>query len=537
MSTKKIIVLPENEVCEVQGAEDFLTAVRRNRSLFLDAACNGARRCGKCRIIVREGKLTPVSEAEQRLLKPEEIENGVRLACCCAFEEDETQAVIEIPSRGANKTVVLDTVEQIEVGEHPLFCEKGDHKYGIAVDIGTTTVATVLLEMDTGKTIAKASDVNPQVVVGGDVLTRIAHTMEKADGLNELQSLIVDGLNRLTEELFEKSGKGPEDICGYVVAANCTMLHLLLGVDPAGISRAPFIPAFKEGQMLKASDIGLLPGNPDAGLYCLPSVSAYIGADITAGIYMSRIFETKDNVLFIDIGTNGEIVLSVKGKLHACSCAVGPAMEGMNITCGMRAAEGAIEHIAFKNGVISTKVIGDKEPIGICGSGVLEAVAALLEAGAINPGGRLHPRGSAIEDLYFDQDGTKGFYIWRGKQDIVFTQQDVRQIQLAKGAVLSGFTALVERAGITFEELDKVIIAGQFGSHLQVETLILIEMLPEEVRGKVDYIGNSSLAGAESVLMDRDLVDIFENLAKDVDYFELGAMKGYQDLFIKCLTF
>ena len=540
------------------GIDDNMTlleAVRKAEGIRFETPCNGRGTCGKCKVIVWEGRLKPLSPSEEKALTDIEKAEGFRLACCARPEEGyEGHIVIELPRKEEKAVVLADADYKREVKD-PLFLEKGDKGYGIAVDIGTTTVAAVLLDLTSGETLARTSSINPQTEVGGDVLSRIAYTISYPEtGLKTCQDLIVGTLNKMTQDLLDKAGVKAADLKGYTIAANCTMLHLLLGVDPQSLSRAPFTPVFTESRTLTASEIGLCPMNPEARLYCLPSVSAYIGADIVAGIRMSGIDKTDKNVMFIDIGTNGEIVLSKRGKLYACSCAAGPAMEGMNISCGMRAAEGAIEGVRYNDsvGMIWLRVIGDTRdendilvkrlpPTGICGSGVLECVAMLLKTRAISRTGKVSPKGSSIEKEYYQNSKEKGYRIWNNEEygipSIYFTQADIRQIQLAKGAILSGFTALIEKSGLTFDDLDEVIIAGQFGSHLKAETLADIGILPGGTRDRVRYIGNSSLAGAISVFLDRSLIDVYEDLSRDVDYMELGAYKGYAELFMECLSF
>ena len=565
---------PAGAVVTLEEGATLLEAIRLAGDIRFETPCNGRGTCGKCRIIVREGNLIPLTPSEQKALSDREIEDGFRLACCARVAGDGGTVVIELPGK-EEKAVVLADADYAREVKAPLFAEKGERAFGIAIDIGTTTVASVLLDLQSGETLARTSAVNPQTEVGGDVLTRIAYTISNPEtGLKNCQSLIVGLLNKMTDEMLAKTGLKATDICGYSIAANCTMLHLLLGVDPQTLSRAPFTPVFTEGQFLKANDIGLCPGNPEAGLYCLPSVSAYIGADIVAGIYMSGIDKTDKNIMFIDIGTNGEIVLSRGGKLFACSCAAGPAMEGMNISCGMRAAEGAVESVFYddKAGRIAVRIIGEDRafygdgtavpqgeaplhgsesdsasgdtwqipPVGICGSGVLESVAMLLKTRGIARDGKVKPKGSLIEAASYKDGKDKGYYICGGPESekpIWFSQADVRQIQLAKGAILSGFTALIEKSGLTFDDLDEVIIAGQFGSHLKAETLADIGILPGETRNRVRYIGNSSLAGAISVFLDKGLVGVYEGLRQGVDYMELGTYKGYANLFMECLAF
>lgn len=534
----KLEILPGNQVIEIKPGETILQAIRKDNSISFESPCNGKGSCGKCKIILREGTLSPMEPAERRKVTTQEVAAGYRLACYAQCVSEEGTLVIEFP-KGAGKSVVLAEAEYEKTVKEQLFYVPGEMEYGIAVDIGTTTVAAVLLDLKTGDVLAKTSAINPQTTVGGDVLSRIAHTMMTEDGLEQLQKMIVDELNRMSGEMLQKTGLNASCIAGYSIAANCTMLHLLLGVDPQSLSRVPFKPVFTEGQMMPASQIGLLPENPKTMLYCLPSISAYIGADIVAGIYRSGIFNTDKNIMFIDIGTNGEIVLSQKGKMFGCSCAAGPAMEGMNITCGMRAAEGAVEGVSYSDGEIRLKVIGDIVPKGICGSGVLETVAMLLNTRSMSASGKVEQENSLIKENFFRFGKSIGYYLHKGdvNDNIYFNQHDIRQIQLAKGAILSGFCALIEKSGLSFEELDQVIIAGQFGSHLKAETLIDIGILPQETRGKVSYIGNSSLSGAISCLLDKSLTDLMEKLARKVDYMELGNYPHYDKLLMKCMMF
>ena len=548
----RLSILPYNRKVTIGPGETLLDAIRKAEGIRFETPCNGRGTCGKCKVIVTEGTLLPPTASELKALTDEEVEAGYRLACCArpadavsdgsGRDEAEEGLVIELPQKEEKAVVLADADYHREVVD-PLFTQKGESGVGIAVDIGTTTVAAVLLDLESGDTLARTSAINPQTEVGGDVLSRIAYTIANPDsGLKKCQSLIVDALNIMTDDLLSESGRPLDDLKGYSIAANCTMLHLLLGVDPQSLARAPFTPVFTEGQMMTAGEIGLCPAKPEAGLYCLPSVSAYIGADIVAGIHMSGISHTDKNIMFIDIGTNGEIVLSKKGELYACSCAAGPAMEGMNISCGMRAAEGAIESVRYdeETGKVTVGVIGDTAvPSGICGSGVLESVAMLLRTRGIDKNGKIAPEGSLIASEFFREGKEKGYYLWRGEggKAVSFSQADVRQIQLAKGAILSGFMALVEKSGLTFDELDEVIIAGQFGAHLKAETLADIGILPGETRNRVRYIGNSSLAGAISVFLDRRLVDVYEGLRQGVDYMELGAYKGYSNLFMACIPF
>ncbi len=408
----------------------------------------------------------------------------------------------------------------------------------VAVDIGTTTVACTLVDLETGEELGQAADINPQTLYGSDVLSRIEHTMQNANGVQALQALIASCLDRLTAQMAEAAGISPINIYAFAVAANTTMLHLLLGVNPKSIAHAPYYPVLTDATVVPAHSLGLKNASADAVLCCLPSISAYIGADILAGIDISGIASANDNVLFIDIGTNGEIVLSQRGRLSACSCAAGPALEGMNISCGMRAAAGAIEQVQFGDDGFTVKTIGGAPPAGICGSGVLDIMATLLRHGAVDPSGRIASSLPAAFEAHVRPNGkTPAFILSGGDTPVEFTQSDIRQVQLAKGAILSGITALLQTAGLLAEDVDRVLIAGQFGSHLPQESLLSAGILPQDFKGKIQYIGNTSLTGAKLFLLDRSAGERMTRLAQAVSYMELSTYPGYTRLLMDCMKY
>ena len=426
-----------------------------------------------------------------------------------------------------------------------------DKIFGVAIDIGTTTVVCELVDMNTGKQLANSSMINAQKHFGLDVLTRITYEIENPkDGINKLQTAIVDSINDMIEDVCHKTGIEKKYIYEVSVGANCTMMHMLLGISAKTIGKSPYAPVFTGSRNILASEIGIKISKKGR-LYCLPSVSSYIGADIVAGAYVCDLQHKKGNVLFIDIGTNGEIVLSKAGKLLSCSCAAGPALEGMNISSGMRASEGAIEDIEIINGSVNIKTIGNKEPVGICGSGILAAVRELVKSGIIKKEGAFIKKDKLPEtDSRYDLiqlNGKKREFIVCDKstseknnhenEKILITQGDIRQVQLAKGAILSGFLALLRKAGISMSELDKVMIAGQFGAHLPADSLTGTGILPEEVGDKLEYVGNSSKAGAYMALMSSNVKKEMEELAVNMDYMELGAIEDYERLFSDCLIF
>ncbi|MBQ2327169.1 MAG: DUF4445 domain-containing protein, partial [Clostridia bacterium] len=434
-----------------------LLNVLHESGCFIESPCAGTGVCGKCRVRVFGGNASPLTEDEKRLLKPEEIEKGIRLSCMVKVKGD---IDVELPGQEkGNKVLTSGFMPDFER-------DSFDGGYGVAVDIGTTTVVASLIDMKTGEEIASASEINAQKRFGLDVLTRITYEYENPEkGCLELQKAIVGQLDSMISKACGDAQVDPLDIREVSVAANCTMTHMLLGVDARPLGRSPYVPVFKESKEVKCSDIGIDVCG-EAKLYCLPQVSAYIGADIVAGARVCDMENEKGNALFIDIGTNGEIVLASGGRLLCCSCAAGPALEGANISCGMRAAEGAVEEIEISEDKTDLKVIGDVHPLGLCGSGILAAVRELLDKGYVKPSGvfvKKSTEGPGSDSRLVLQGVKRAFAL---NDNILITQDDVRQVQLAKGAILSGFTALLNKAGIGMDDLDKVLIAGQFGAHL-----------------------------------------------------------------------
>lgn len=514
--------------------------------IFVDNPCNGTGICGKCKVRVfgSEGSVSVMRETEKNLLRQEEIEEGIRLACMTRVYHD---IQVELLQKERKHRVLTG-------GHMPEFDrDHYDGGYGVAVDIGTTTVVLSLVELKTGVELASASRINAQKAFGLDVLTRITYEYEHGEaGMKALQQAIVECLNQMLDEVCGKvlddrnDGEPPFDrnlIREIVVAANCTMTHMLLGIDARSIGRAPYEPVFREAQTCLASEVGLRAGI-ETKLYCLPQVSSYIGADIVAGVYVCELIKAKGNHLFIDIGTNGEIVLASDGKMLSCSCAAGPALEGMNIRYGMRAADGAIEDISMSESGVDLKVIGDAEPSGLCGSGILSVIRELIANGFLKKTGALiQPESLEQHDWRkawirpSSEHEKKREIVLNEEPEILVTQDDIRQVQLAKGAILSGFTALLKKAELRMEDLDRVLIAGQFGAHLPVESLVGVGILPEQVRDKIIYVGNSSKTGAYMALLSLRARDDMENLASKIDYFELAESEDYERIFAECMRF
>jgi len=586
-----------------QLGKDFEYVPKKNllqllleNDIFVDNPCNGNGSCGKCKVRVLEGNLPPLSPTERKLLKEDEINADIRLSCLVVPKEDITilqkerkhkilttgyvpefefnptisKKIFEIKmptlekqspfedslcealgSKKVNWKLLRDyessygTVTGVFNDSELIALEAGDTTeflYGVAIDIGTTTVVAALIDMNNGEELATASRINPQKKFGLDVLTRITYELEHPEGSKEeLQKTIVEAINEMVEELCSEGKVKKENIYEISIAANCTMMHFLLGVDATSIGKSPYAPIFTKAKNISASDLGIKAAKC-ARVYCLPSVSSYIGADIVAGAYVCELHKAEEKILFIDIGTNGEIVLSKGGRLLSCSCAAGPALEGMNISSGMRAAEGAVEGVEITENGIDLKVIGEEDPIGICGSGILAVVKELLRTGIVKNNGAFIKKEQLEESDYrykmIQLNGNKREFILKGTpEQLLITQGDVRQVQLAKGALLSGFYALLKQAKIDMGELDKVMIAGQFGAHLPADSLVGTGILPEEVKNKLVYVGNSSKTGAYMALMSVKVKKEIEELAGEMEYMELGASEGYEKLFSQCLLF
>ncbi len=593
-----IIVSNKNISIEYIPSKNLMQILIDN-NVFIDNPCNGNGSCGKCKIKLLNGCLPQISESERRFLKDEEIAEGVRLACFVIPSEDITIEALQIegkyeilakgyvPDISSFKPVIRKVVREIskptlktQISYEDSLCssfgtekiswellkeldidygkitgifhderligieagDTSDSLYGIAVDIGTTTVVAALIDIKTGQELGTVSSLNPQKKYGLDVLTRITYAAEyPPEGIERLQQEIVSVLNEMIEDISINHKIDIKTIYEISVAGNTTMLHFLLAIDTVSIGRAPYSPVFINSKTVSAEQIGLKAAK-SAVLYCLPSVSAYIGADIVAGAYVCKLHKIKENILFLDIGTNGEMILSCNGRLLSCSCAAGPALEGMNISSGMRAAEGAVEDIRITQEGINLKTIGNKQAVGICGSGILAVVRELLRTGLIKKDGAFIKKNEINEDDYrYDMiqlNGSKReFILTEHPEKIVVTQKDIRQVQLAKGAILSGFYSLIKQMNVEIQDLDKVIIAGQFGAHLPAESLIGLGILPEEVKDKLVYVGNSSKTGAYMALMSVEARKEMENLAKSIDYMELSASEGYEELFTRCLLF
>ena len=426
-----------------------------------------------------------------------------------------------------NKLTIID----IEPGD------TGESLYGIAIDIGTTSVVVCLVDLVEQVLIDKASSGNAQIKYGADVINRIVFSTKK-NGLDELHKAIIhETINPLLHSIYGKNNINRDDVISVVASGNTTMASLFLGIYPDYLRREPYIPPFLKSPKIMGENVEL-DVNPSAYVYLAPNVASYVGGDITAGVLSAGIWASEENVLFIDLGTNGEIVFGNQDFMMSCACSAGPAFEGGGIRCGMRASCGAIENIKINPVTFEPKlgIIGECDPIGICGSGIIDLICQMILTGVIDRRGKIQKELNTSR-IRFDEHGI-GEYVLAFKNeyglenDITVNEVDIDNFIRAKGAIYSGASVLLESLGMDFSVIDKVYIAGGIGNSLNIENAITIGLLPDVEREKFQYIGNSSLVGSYLALISRDAKNKLEEIASQMTYVELSVYPGYMDEFV-----
>ncbi len=419
--------------------------------------------------------------------------------------------------------------------------ESGDttqKHYAVAVDVGTTTVCVELVDLAQGKVLDQTSDYNPQISYGEDVISRIEFA-RKGDGLDLLHQRIVECISKLTRELCQRHGLEAHDLVHYSVAGNTVMSHFLLKLEPRFLRESPYVPVAAHFPAVPAAELGL-PGGEHTLLTLAPCVASYVGGDIVAGVLAAGLAKEAPLTLFIDIGTNGEIVVGNQDFLACAACSAGPAFEGGGIKHGMRATTGAIEAVRIDPATLEPMIltIGNKKPKGICGSGIIALLANLFVEGIIDQSGKYrrdlnHPR------IREGRDGWEYVLVWGQEsatgEDIVFTEADIDNLIRAKGAMFSGYQTLLESVGLDISMVERVILAGNFGSFLDLEQAIIIGLLPDLPRERFYFIGNSSLLGARMATLSEGSLPEMERIAHMMTHFELSAHPGYMDYYVSAL--
>jgi uncharacterized 2Fe-2S/4Fe-4S cluster protein (DUF4445 family) len=426
--------------------------------------------------------------------------------------------------------------------------ERGDTtamKFGLAIDVGTTSVVTTLIELTSGEQLASVSSLNPQAVFGGDLMSRIAFAQFNPVNLRKLQTRIVGLLNQHVAEVCRTSGVLPKWIYKAVVVGNTCMHHLLLGIDPSHVGLAPYAPVMRHAAVLPARDVPLKIA-PEGRVCLLPLVAGFVGADAVAVALATRLAETPVLRVAVDIGTNGEVLLGSRERLLACSAPAGPALEGAQIRHGMRGAQGAIDRVSVDHDV-HVHTIGEAPALGICGSGLIDLLGGLLDAGVVDWTGliRVEARESlppALRDRVVMRGEERVFIVLRSGEagargEITLTQDDVRQVQLAKGAIASGITMLLHVAGVALERVEELLLAGGFGNYLSIPSAIRIGLIPALPPPRVRYVGNAASLGAQLCLLSEAERAHAETIAARTEHVSLAAHPDFEQIFVDAMNF
>ena len=601
MSLRKLEVTyqPFDKVTRVPPGTTLFSAAHWI-GLPIDSTCGGRGTCGKCKVRVLEGGLE-IATADRKELRESEIASGWRLSCQSKVYRDtvclvpELQRVPRAATMGVNRLVLLDPNVRkvyVELAESTLQDQRGDLErlqdaltaegfdmkanlavlarlpgtlrasgfkvtavlggdqliavepqdtreacYGVAFDVGTTTVVGTLMNLRTGMAEAVRSTLNGQAPFGADVISRISHAMLGEPALAELREAVRGSMNGVLRELYAEAGVAREQVYEAVVVGNATMLHLLLGIDPTPISMVPFTPAFHGPLYVEAREAGL-EIHSNGKVQTLPLIGAYVGADIVAGVIATGLHREDKLRVFVDVGTNGEIVLGSSRRILATAAPAGPAFEGSQIACGMRATEGAIEGVTLSDHVDLQVIGGDVPAKGLCGSGLVDTVAQLRLCGLLDASGRMKSKEEAPEHPLSDRlimvDGVRAFLL---AERVYLSQRDVRELQFGKGAIASGIKVLMDALGVTATDLDEVLLGGSFGSYLNPESARVIGLVPPVAVERILSVGNTAGEGAKMTLLSFRERQVAFELPDQVEYVELSARADFTDSFMSVLQF
>jgi len=602
---------PTGRVVSVLEGSTILEAAA-GAGLVLETPSGGAGTCGKCRVQVTRGAGHP-TEADRRFFSEKDLEDGWRLACQNSASDgmavhvpftslfaggyqivdraavgrpeavrpavrkryvalspptltDAAPDLLRLEQEIGPFEVDLPVLQQatgrlraqgfagtaVLAGRRLIDFESGNTSnecFGVAFDVGTTTLVASLVHLGSGQERAVASRLNPQVSLGDDVLSRIRHSSSCANGLDELRRAVIEEAGRMIETLYSEAGVSAQHTYEIAFAGNTTMQHILCGVDPSPLGEVPFTPACARGLQLSTRDMRI-PIHPQGTAYVFPLIGGFVGGDTVAGMLATRLDSSDGPALMVDIGTNGEIVLAHDGRLLAASTAAGPAFEGARIRCGMRGTQGAIEKVILDDDV-RLQVIGGFAPIGICGSGMIDLLAELLRNDIVSVDGRLCrpeelPKGlspSLARRVQVDPNGHTLFVVadppdGKPERAIAITQRDIRELQLGCGAIRAGIAILLREAGLTAAALSSVFIAGGFGSFIRRNHAQRIGLIPAEVdHDRIHHVGNTSLAGARLALLSVEAREHAETLARRTRHVELSVDAEFQSAFADAMIF
>jgi len=598
--------LPDGGEVRVPSGTPVFDAASWN-GIAIDSTCGGHGTCKKCKVRVVSGEM-PISAVDPRAFTGGELREGWRLACRAHARED---LVIEVPPlqtrpkaalAGVGRHVILrpsvqkrhlvleeptledqrpdlqrvqDALEDLEpyaslgmlrtlgttlrrshfdvtavvCDQELIELEPGDttsRRFAIAYDLGTTTVVATLLDLDTGQPAAVRSMLNRQQPFGADVITRISATMMDADALNQLRDRAHETMTELTDEVLTEAEVAPAEVYEITVCGNVTMMQLALGIDPEPLSMAPFVVTTHRFPPTLAADFGVTV-HPRAPAYVFPSLGAYVGGDIVAGMLATGLTRDRRLRLFIDVGTNSEIALGTVERVVATAAPAGPAFEAASIRCGMRAADGAIEGVRIRDDALTLEVIGDIDAVGMCGSGLVDAVAELVSCGLLDHSGRFIPDEGAAElwpalAQRLTKIGQERVFVlhWRGGDpaDSVFlSQRDVRELQFAKASIATGWEILLAELGVQASEITQVLLAGSFGAYLTPLSAVRIGLVPKLALPRIVSAGNVAGEGAKiAALSLRERAEA-DSILREVEYVELSGRQDFNDRFIDQLAF
>jgi len=481
--------------------------------------------------------------SDYRRLKESLVQQGYK-----DLELESTISVLrQMPDvlRGANNRITAVMYESKVVGIEPEDSTKT--MLGMAFDIGTTTIVGYLLDLYSGKELSVVSTLNPQTTFGADVISRLTFASHEENGLSKLQGAVVGAINKLIAEAAKKASVASSQIYGVSIAANTCMHHIFLGINPQSIAVSPYVPALSEPLVLDASELEISI-NRAGKVFMLPNIAGFVGADTVAVLLATELDRSEDIKLVIDIGTNGEIALGSREKIVACSAAAGPAFEGAQISSGMRGAAGAIDHVYYRD-KLEYSVIGGGKPLGVCGSALLDAVAGLVELGILNKRGKFlafdqltNPAAQRFKGNLIQYDGQGAFLLAEGDitghgRPIMITQSDIRELQMAKGAMAAGVRVLMETYGIQAQDIKEVLLAGAFGNYLNPHSACVIGLIPLELESKIKMIGNAAGTGSKLALLSSNEFCRAKDIAEAVKFVELGSYPRFNSIFGECTYF